>query len=109
MGTTFSVVGSNLVVAYVEGKLFDMLPQLYPRDFVDFFIRNYFRILDDVFHKWLSNFDINPFSRVFNEMDPDLKFIMDNISTNNNFLDVSLQINKNYQLQFDIYYKQEYL
>ena len=105
MGTTFAVVGSNLVVAYQEVKLFDILPQLFPRDFVDFIIRNYFRFLDDVFHKWLACFDINIFSKILNEMDPDLKFIMENISTSSNFLDINLEINENYQLQFDIYYK----
>ena len=58
MGTKFAVVGSNLVVAYEEVKMFALLPQLYPQDFVYFFIRNYFRFLDEVFHKWLDNFDI---------------------------------------------------
>ena len=36
MGTKFAVVGSNLVVAYKEIKLFALLPQVYPQDFVDF-------------------------------------------------------------------------
>ena len=49
MGTKFAVVGSNLVVAYEEIKMFALIPQLYPQDFVDFFIRNYFRFLDDFF------------------------------------------------------------
>ena len=48
MGTIFAVVGSNLMVAYFEEKIF-ILPQIYPRHFDDFFIRNYFRFLDDVF------------------------------------------------------------
>ena len=58
MGTKFAVVASNLVVVYEEVKMFALLPQLYLQDFVDFFIRNYFRFLDKVFHKWLDNFDI---------------------------------------------------
>ena len=53
MGTKFAVVGSNLVVAYKEIKLFALLPQVYPQDFVDFLLRNYVRFLDDIFHKWL--------------------------------------------------------
>ena len=43
MGTKFAVVGSNLVVAYKEIKLFALLPQIYPQDFVDFLLRNCFR------------------------------------------------------------------
>ena len=53
MGTIFAVVGRNLMVAYIEEKLYAILSQIYPKDFVDFFIRNYFQFLDDVFHKWL--------------------------------------------------------
>ena len=50
MRTKFAVVGSNLVVAYKEIKLFALLPQVYPQDFVDFLFQNYFRFLDDIFH-----------------------------------------------------------
>ena len=35
MGTKFAVVGSNLVVAYKEIKLFALLPQIFPQDFVE--------------------------------------------------------------------------
>ena len=38
MGTIFAVVGSNLTVAYFEEKMFSILPQIYPKYFVDFFI-----------------------------------------------------------------------
>ena len=30
---------------------------VYPQDFVDFLLRKYFRFLDDIFNKWLENFD----------------------------------------------------
>ena len=75
METIFAVVGSNLKVAYFEEKMFAILPQIYPKDFVDFFIRNYFRFLDDVFHKWLIQFNIQDFYKIMNELDPDLQFI----------------------------------
>ena len=61
MGTIFAVVGSNLTMAYFEVNMFALLPQIYPRDFVDYFVCNYFRFLDDIFHTWLINFDIEPF------------------------------------------------
>ena len=52
MGTIFSIVGSNIMVAYFEEKMFAILPRIYPKDFfADFFICNYFRFLDDVVHK----------------------------------------------------------
>ena len=55
MGTKFAIVGRNLVVAYEKINMFALLPRLYSKDFVDFFICNYFRFLDDAFHKWLDN------------------------------------------------------
>ena len=58
MGTSFAVAGSNLAVAYFEVKIFSSLPQIYPRDF-------------DIFHTWLISFDIEPFYKLINELDPD--------------------------------------
>ena len=104
MGTKFAVVGSNLVVAYKEIKLFALLPQVYPQDFVDFLLQNYFRFLDDIFHKWLENFDIKQFYDLINSLDEDLKFIFENPSRTLNFLDIQLKI-VNDALVFDIYYK----
>ena len=75
MGTIFAVVGSNLTVAYFEEKMFAILPQIYPKDFVDFFIRNYFWFLDDIFLKWQIQFNIQDFYKIMNELDPDLQFI----------------------------------
>ena len=104
MGTKFAVVGSSLVVAYKEIKLFALLPQVYPLDFVDFLLRNYFRFLDDIFHKWLENFDTKKSYYLINSPDEDLKFIFENPSRTLNFLDIQLKI-VNDALVFDIYYK----
>ena len=90
---------SNLVVADEEIKKFALFPQSYPEDFIYFFLRNIFWILDNVFHKWLENFDIEPFYNMINNLDLDLKLIVKNPSKSLNFLDINLQI------VFDIYYK----
>ena len=66
MGTIFVVVGSNLMVAYFEEKMFAILPQIYPKDFVNFFICNYFQFSDDVFHKWLIKFNIQTLYKIMN-------------------------------------------
>ena len=44
MGTIFAVVGSNLTVAYFEEKMFAILPQIFPKDLVDFFYSELFSI-----------------------------------------------------------------
>ena len=97
MGTIFADVGSNLTVAYFEVKI-------YPRDFVDYFVRNYFRFLDDIFHTWLISFDIEPFYKLINDLDPDLKFIFEKLTTDINFLDINIKIVDS-QLHFDICHK----
>ena len=103
-GTTFAVVGANLVVAYKEVKLFELLPELYPRDFVEWFILNYFRFLDDLCHKWLRKFDLSIFADALNAMDIDLQFIMDEIVDEPHYLDVHMY-EKDKMVHFDIYHK----
>ena len=51
MAAKIVVISSSLDVTYEEVKTFALLPQLQPRDFFEFFIRNCFRFLDDVLHK----------------------------------------------------------
>ena len=80
--------------------MFALRPQLYPQDSVVFFIRDYFRFLDDVFYKWLDNFDIEPFYSMINNLDPDLKFIFESPPKSLNFLDINIQIVEN-NLVFD--------
>ena len=96
MGTKFAVVSSNLVVAYKEIKLFGLLPQVYPQDFVDFLLH--------LFCKWLENFDIKQFYDLINSLNEDLKFFFENRSRTLIFLDIQLKIINN-TLVFDIYYK----
>ena len=84
--------------------MFTLLPQLYSQDFLDIFIHNYFQLLDDVFHKWLKNVDIESFYNMINNLDPDLKLIFEKRSKSFKFLDISLQIVEN-NLVFDIYCK----
>ena len=104
MGTKLAVVGSNLVVAYKEVKMCVLFPRSYLQDFVDFFIHNYFQFLDSVFHKWLHNFDIEPFYSMINNLDLGLKFIFENPAKSLNFLDINIRIVEN-NLVFDIHYK----
>ena len=103
MGSKFAAVGSNLVIVYKEIELFALLPQVYPQDFVDFLLWNYFRFLDDIFQKWLENFSVKQFYDLINSLDQDLKFIFKNSSRTLNFIDIQLKIVNN-TLVFDINY-----
>ena len=85
MENIFAVVGSNLTVAYFEEKMFAILSQIYPKDFVDFFICNNFQFLDDVFHKWLIQFNIQDFYKIMNELDQDLRLIFEEFTKKKKF------------------------
>ena len=104
MGAPCMVVVSNLVVAFLEKRMFAILPQVFPLDFVDFFIRNYFRFIDDVIHKWLSTFDIDLFRQILNNLDEDLQFELDQIARQAHYLDVHTSATDSI-ITFDIYYK----
>ena len=104
MGTFFAVVGSNITVVYFQEKMFTILSQIYPKEFVDFFICNFFRLLGDTFYKWLLQFNIQDLYKIMDEFDPDLQFTFKERTTNINFLDIIFKI-INYKLHFDVYNK----
>ncbi len=104
MGTKAAVNCANLGVAFKEVKMFDTLPQLYPYDVARQIIENYFRFLDDVFYEWLKEFDVRPFQLSLNEMDPDLKFIFEDLADEQNYLDVNVKVD-GYELKLDIFRK----
>ena len=41
-GAVFVAVGSNLTVSYFKETMFAILPQNYPKDFVEFFIQIFY-------------------------------------------------------------------
>ena len=104
METKAAVNCANLTVGFLEVTMFDLLPTVYPADFVDFIVRNYFRLLDDVLHLWLSQFDISQFYKIFDELDPDLQFIFSALCKEKDFLDINFKI-VDTKLLTDIYYK----
>lgn len=104
MGTKAAVNCANLVVGFLELRMFALLPTVYPADVVDFIIRNYFRFLDDIFFKWLKDFDISKFYEIFENLDPDLKFIFSHLSSSEKFLDIAFKVVNN-KLIMDLYHK----
>ena len=91
-------------VAFTEMKVFVLLPEIYPKETVELFLRHYFRFLDDVKYRWPKHENIEKLWELFNSIDPNIKFIFENLSTNVNFLDVQCSI-VNDKMTFDVYYK----
>ena len=104
MGTKAAVSCANLVVAFLEARMFALLPTIYPQDVVDFIIRHYFRFLDDIVYRWLIHFDVTQFYQIFNSLDEDLQFIFSLLSTEQDFMDINFRVVDN-NLVMDIYYK----
>ena len=104
MGTKAAVNCANLGLGFLEIKAFEELPKLYPLDFVNYFIENYFRFLDDVDYSWLEDFDPQPFQSLFNELDQNIKYIFSDLSKEADFLDVHQKV-VGYEVELDVYRK----
>ena len=99
------VSGSFLICGYLEGKLFNKLPEIFSDDVVEFFSEELiYTFLDDVKCKWKESVDVSRLWELMVSLDPDIKFIFENVSTVAIFLDNSCLI-KNDQLIFHIYHK----
>ena len=82
--------------------MFVLPPCIYPGDFFDYFIRDYFRFLDGIFYMWLLNFDIKPFCKLITDLDQDLKVIFWKLSSDIKVLDVNIKFVDNH-LHIGIY------
>ena len=103
MGTKFAVVSSNLVPLMKNLRCLHYF-NYYIKRFRRFFIRNYFRFQDDIFHKWFDHFDIEPFDSMINNLNPDLKFLFEYPPKSLNFLDINIWTVEN-NLVFNIDHK----
>ena len=104
MGTKCAVRSANIVVGFLEERMFVMLPTIYNKDLVDFFIRCYFRLLDDLFMMWLQEFNIEELYKLFDDLDPNLRFIFSELSKGSDYLDISLRI-KEKLIETSVYHK----
>ena len=80
MGTHSVVVYANLTCGYLEVKLFNKLAEIF----------------------FYQSIDLSPLWELINNVDRDIKFVFENVSTAANILDVSGST-KNDQLIFNIY------
>ena len=82
--------------------MFVILPQIYPKDFVDFFICNYFWFLDYVFYRSWYNLIFKILIKWWMNLIQIYNLFSKNLPKTN-FLDINLKINN--KLQFDAYHK----
>ena len=81
MDTHAAVVYANLTCEFLEVKLFNELPEIFSYYMVEFFLKNYFRLSDDVKHSWKESIDVSQSWELMKSLDPDIKLIFENVST----------------------------
>ena len=81
MDTHAAVVYANLTCGFLEVKLFNELPEIFSYYMVELFLKNYFRLSDDVKHSWKESIDVSQSWELMKSLDPDIKLIFENVFT----------------------------
>ena len=81
MDTHAAVVYANLTCEFLEVKLFNELPEIFSYYMVELFLKNYFRLSDDVKHSWKESIDVSQSWELMKSLDPDIKLIFENVFT----------------------------
>jgi hypothetical protein len=105
MGTKMAPTYANLVLAYLEEKLYTKLKNEMTTDLSNYVERNFLRYLDDCFIIWPnSKYNLSEFEKELNDLHPKLKFTKEQNTTEISFLDIRVYVSNN-QVYTDIYYK----
>lgn len=106
MGTKMAPAYANLVLAFLEVKLFNQCEQHFGKSTTTKITQNYFRYLDDIFIKWHDSFgSIDTFHKLLNNLHPNFIFIMKQNKNKINFLDILLYRKLDNTIGTDIYHK----
>ena len=104
MGTKFAPSYANLVLAYLEEKMYDDLHSSHNEELSTFIKNNYFRYLDDIFILWDNRYNLSEFNDILNKLHPNFKFKMESNTIEIPFLDIKVKLN-NGCITTDIFYK----
>ena len=77
MSIKAAFVYGNLTYGYSKVKLSNKLPEIFSHGILDFFLKNYFKYLDDVKYNWIESIDV---SELMNSLNPDIKFVFESVS-----------------------------
>ena len=105
MGTRMAPSYANLVLAYLEEKLYTKLKEKYGSEFGTYIEQNFLRYLDDCFIIWPhSKWDLDSFAKELNSLHPSLKFTQESRTSEIPFLDILVYL-KDILVYTDLYYK----
>ena len=104
-GTKVAPTYANLVMAYLETKLYTAVYNTFGYEIHGYIVKNWFRFLDDGFIFWKKSFgDIEVFVNLLNNLDSTLKFTHESSEEKISFLNISI-FKKNNTFETDVYYK----
>ena len=112
MGRIYAPAAADLKVGYQEVYVVETIRNQYGETLCQYFQRNYFRYLDDVFMIWARSLpDITEIIGILNSIDPNIKFLAETSEELNRpsgglpFLDVEAYF-KEGKIHFDLYSKE---
>lgn len=89
MGTKVAPTYANLVMGYLEIKLYNEISNVFGIDFKNYLLENWKRYLDDCFILWSkSTEDLDQFKCILNGLNENLQFTMESSTTKLAFLDI---------------------
>ena len=104
-GTTVAPTYANLIMAFLETKLYSLVLQHFGNEVHNYVIKNWFRFLDDGIILWKKSFgEITPFIEILNSLNSKLSFTYETSEEKISFLNVLLY-KENNSLKTDIFYK----
>ena len=105
MGTKVAPSYANLVMAYLEEKMYDEVGNRFDQMFKEYIVQKWKRYLDDCFIFWTkSQNDLEDFHSILNSLHPSIKFTTETSKHELPFLDILIKLSNN-KIVTDIYYK----
>ena len=104
MGTKMAPSYANLVLAYLEEKMYQHIRTTKGDEYANFIEQSFLRYLDDCFIIWDDKWDINDFVNILNGLHSNLKFKIEQSKTEIPFLDIKVILCDG-KITTDIYFK----
>ena len=104
-GTTVAPTYANLVMAYLEIKLYNLVRKKYGDYIYEYVIKNWKRFLDDGFIVWRKSFgEVSGFINILNSLDENIKFTYESSEQSVSFLNLFIYKDEG-KIKTDVFYK----
>ena len=96
MDTKLAPTYVNLVMAYLEIKLYQIIREKYGKEIMNQFVKEWLRYLDDCFLNWDLTIDTTEnLLKILHSLHPSIKFETEETKTEANYLDIKILVKDN--------------